>query len=146
MFHCYLNFLNLNFFYKILSKISGEYYKNYKINKIKRESNSVKVYYGDRSEFFDYEKIVLAVHADDALSIIENPLKDESEILSNFHYKKNLAVIHTDEISMPKNKKVWSSWNSKIDKKDAKNNTWQGISIKSEEEQATPEFIDIDEN
>ena len=45
---------------------------------------------------------------------------------------------------MPKNKKVWSSWNSKIDKKDAKNNTWQGISIKSEEEQATPEFIDIE--
>ena len=53
---------------KILSKISGEYYKNYKINKIKRETNSIKIYYGDHSEFFDYEKIVLAIHADDALS------------------------------------------------------------------------------
>lgn len=31
-------------------------------------------------------------------------------------------------------------------KKDAKNNTWEGISIKSEEEEATPEFIDNDEN
>ena len=138
---------------KILSKISGEYYKNYKINKVKRESNSVKVYYGDRSEFFDYEKIVLAVHADDALSIIENPLKDESEILSNFHYKKNLAVIHTDEISMPKNKKVWSSWNSKIDKKDAKNNSvtyWlnllQNLNINKNIFLTLNPFFKIDEN
>jgi predicted NAD/FAD-binding protein len=138
---------------KILSKISGEYYKNYKINKVKRESNSVKVYYGDRSEFFDYEKIVLAVHADDALSIIENPLKEESEILSNFNYKKNLAVIHTDESSMPKNKKVWSSWNSKIDQKDAKNNSvtyWlnllQNLNINKNIFLTLNPFFKIDEN
>ena len=137
---------------KILSKISGEYYKNYKINKIKRETNSIKIYYGDHSEFFDYEKIVLAIHADDALSIIENPLKDESEILSNFHYKKNLAVIHTDEISMPKNKKVWASWNSKIDKKDAKNNSvtyWlnllQNLNINKNIFLTLNPFIKIDE-
>ena len=108
---------------KILSKISGEYYKNYKINKIKREPNSVKIYYGDRSEFFDYEKVILAVHADDALSLINNPLKEENEILSNFNYKKNIAILHTDESVMPKNKKVWSSWNSKIDPEDIKNNS-----------------------
>jgi len=108
---------------KILSKISGEYYKNYKINKVKRESNSVKIYYGDHSEFFDYEKIVLATHADDALSLIDNPLKEENEILSNFNYKKNIAILHTDESVMPKNKKVWSSWNSKIDPKDTKNSS-----------------------
>jgi len=108
---------------KILSKISGEYYKNYKINKIKREPNSVKIYYGDRSEFFDYEKVILAVHANDALSLINNPLKEENEILSNFNYKKNIAILHTDESVMPKNKKVWSSWNSKIDPEDIKNNS-----------------------
>ncbi len=108
---------------KILSKISGEYYKNYKINKIERASNSIKIYYGDSSEFFDYEKIVLAIHADDALSLIDNPLKEENEILSNFNYKKNIAILHTDENVMPKNKKVWSSWNSKVDSKNTKNNS-----------------------
>ena len=108
---------------KILSKISGEYYKNYKINKIERASNSIKIYYGDNSEFFDYEKIVLAIHADDALSLIDNPLKEENEILSNFNYKKNIAILHTDENVMPKNKKVWSSWNSKVDSKNTKNNS-----------------------
>ena len=108
---------------KILENISGEYYKNYKINKLIRTSNGVKLYYGDNAEFFDYEKIVLATHADEALSLIENPSEDEKNILSNFHYKKNIAVIHTDERVMPKNKKAWSSWNSLLDKNDIKKNS-----------------------
>ena len=37
---------------KILSKISGEYYKNYNINKIKRIQSGVQVYYGDKNEYF----------------------------------------------------------------------------------------------
>ena len=102
---------------KILSKISGEYFKNYEINKIKRISNCVQIYYGGNSEFFDYDKVVLATHADEALSLIENPTFQEKEILSNFKYKENLAVIHTDEKIMPRNKTTWSSWNSYVDPK-----------------------------
>ena len=137
---------------KILSKISGEYYKNYKINIIKRELDNVKIYYGDRSEFFDYEKIVLAIHADDALSLIDNPTKEENEILSTFNYKKNIAVLHTDENVMPKNKKVWSSWNSKIDSKNTENNSvtyWlnllQNLNIKKNIFLTLNPFFKIDE-
>ena len=137
---------------KILSKISGEYYKNYKINKIKRETNSIKIYYGDHSEFFDYEKIVLAIHADDALSLIDNPLKGENEILSNFNYKKNIAILHTDENVMPKNKKIWSSWNSKIDSKNINKNSvtyWlnllQNLNINKNIFLTLNPFIKIDE-
>ena len=100
---------------KVLTKISGEYFKNYKINKIKRLSNSIEIYYGEKNEFFNYDKVVIATHADDALSLIENPTENESKILSNFKYRNNLAIIHTDENVMPKNKKAWSSWNSFVD-------------------------------
>ena len=58
---------------KVLEKISGEYYKNYPINKIIRHSNGVKIYYGKISEYFEYDKVVLATHADEALSLIESP-------------------------------------------------------------------------
>ena len=58
--------------------------------------------------------MVIATHADDALSLIENPTKEEKTVLKNFKYKKNLAVIHSDSYFMPKNKKAWSSWNSSI--------------------------------
>ena len=101
---------------KILKTISGEYYKNYPINKISRHPNGVQVFYGGKNEFFDYDKVVIATHADEALSLISEPTKDENDILSNFKYKKNYAIIHTDETVMPNNKKAWSSWNSSVNK------------------------------
>ena len=101
---------------KILETISGVYYKNYRINKISRFSNGVKVYYGGNNEFFDYDKVVIATHADEALSLITDPTPEEKSILANFKYKNNIAIIHTDESLMPKNKKAWSSWNSSVNK------------------------------
>ena len=108
---------------KIISKISGEYFKNYKITKIKRKSTGLNLYYGGENEFFNYDKIILATHADEALRLIENPTEDEKKILSNFNYKKNEAYIHTDQRAMPKNKEAWCSWNSSIDNKDLKKNS-----------------------
>ena len=102
---------------EILSKISGEYYKNYKINLVKRLSTGVQVYYGDNNEFFDYDKVIIATHANEALSLIDQPTMEEKDILSNFSYKENLAVIHTDNNVMPKNKNAWSSWNSCLNDK-----------------------------
>jgi predicted NAD/FAD-binding protein len=99
---------------KILSKISGEYYKNYEINKIVRDNIGVKVYYGSTNEFFTYDKVVLASHADESLKIISDVTDQEKKILDNFKYRKNTAVIHSDESAMPKNKKAWCSWNSSL--------------------------------
>ena len=103
---------------KVINQISGEYYKNYPIKKISRNNNNIKVYYGSENEFFIYDKVVLATHADQALSLIENPSLEEKDILKNFKYKKNLAVVHSDQSFMPINKKAWSSWNSSILKND----------------------------
>ena len=108
---------------KVLSSISGEYYKNYNVNRLIRRSNGIDLYYGDKSEFFSYDKVVLASHADQALSIIDEPTKEELEILSKFKYRENIAVIHTDESIMPNNKDIWSSWNSSVDKNNIENNS-----------------------
>jgi predicted NAD/FAD-binding protein len=108
---------------KILSNISGEYYKNYNINKIKRIQSGVQVYYGDKNEYFTYDKVVLATHADQALSIIEDPYEIEKKILSNFKYKTNEAVIHEDINYMPKNNKAWCSWNSSIESENSEQNS-----------------------
>ena len=99
---------------KILSKVSGEYFKNYEINKIIRDNNGVKVYYGSENEFFNYDKVVLASHADESLKIISDITNKEREILSNFKYKPNKAVIHSDENLMPVNKNAWCSWDSSL--------------------------------
>jgi predicted NAD/FAD-binding protein len=107
----------------ILSKISGEHYKNYPIKKIKAKSTGIDLYYGGENEYFNYDKVVLATHADQALSMIDHPSDQEKNVLSNYNYKKNIAYIHTDEIAMPKNKKAWCSWNSSIKKDEIEKNS-----------------------
>jgi uncharacterized protein len=107
---------------KVLQTISGEYFKNYKIKSVSRNENSVRLYYGSSNEYFDYDKVVFATHADQTLNLIKNPTNNEKNILSHFKYKKNVAYLHYDESLMPYNKKVWSSWNSILDKKDLSKN------------------------
>jgi len=106
---------------KVLKNISGEHYKNYEIKKVKRNNQGIRVFYGEENEFFDYDKVILATHANDAIKLIENPTDKEKLILSKFKYKKNTAVIHTDSTVMPKNFKAWSAWNSSIDSKNLNN-------------------------
>ena len=104
----------------VLKKISGEYFKNYRIKNVLRNINGVRLYYGSSNEYFEYDQVVFANHADEALKIIKNPTDQEKEILGNFLYKKNIAYLHSDISLMPKRKNLWSSWNSILNK-DSKN-------------------------
>lgn len=57
-----------------------------------------------------YDQVVLACHADEALTLISEPSKDEKDILGSFRYQDNWIVVHNDENFMPKRKKCWASW------------------------------------
>ena len=95
---------------KILEKVSGEIYKNYKINNISRSNDNVRISIGN--EYLDYDHVVLACHADQSLNILDDPTIKEQEILNKFTYVRNKAFLHTDVNLMPVKKKAWSSWNS----------------------------------
>ena len=105
---------------KILPEISGEYYKNYKVKKITRSENNVRINIGANDDFVDYDGVVLACHANESLALLAEPSEQEKNILSEFQYVTNNAFLHTDEQLMPKSKLAWSSWNS-ISKQDLTN-------------------------
>ena len=44
--------------------------------------------------------------------MIDEPTKEEKEILSKFSYVSNNAYLHFDKNLMPQRKSAWSSWNS----------------------------------
>tara|TARA_Y100001970_G_C14249165_1_gene870501 strand:+ start:3854 stop:5152 length:1299 start_codon:yes stop_codon:yes gene_type:complete len=99
-----------NYIDKVISK---NYFKseiNCKINKIVRENNKI-IIYKSTGEKIIFDKLVLAIHPDQSLSILEKPSKIENEILSNFKYTKNEAYLHSDDAFMPNKKSAWSSWN-----------------------------------
>jgi len=112
---------------KVIEKVSGEHFKNYKIRKIKRISNFVRIFYGTDNEYFDYDKVIIATHADEAKNMIENKSEDENKILGSFQYKKNLAIIHSDDVVMPKKKINWSAWNTSISQKNSSVTYWLNL-------------------
>lgn len=65
-----------------------------------------------------FDKVILACHADQALTMLDAPSDKEFNLLSRFPYQKNIATLHTDIAVMPKLRKVWSSWNYRIEHKD----------------------------
>lgn len=58
-----------------------------------------------------YDHVVLASHADEALSVIDDPTPGETRLLGAFRYSRNLAVLHSDPAFMPRRRLAWSSWN-----------------------------------
>jgi predicted NAD/FAD-binding protein len=78
--------------------------------RIQRLASGVRIF--DRQgQCVTADKVVIATHADQALSLIESPSDQERELLSPFQYESNLAVLHTDESYLPKRRRAWCSWN-----------------------------------
>ena len=100
---------------RVLKKISGDCFKNYKVDRILRSNDNVRITVGN--EHLDYDQVVLASHANQSLNMLDEPTSDEKRILGEFEYVSNIAILHTDEKLMPRNKSAWSSWNS-ISKED----------------------------
>lgn len=98
----------------ILKKISGQCFSNCKIKSVQRVQSKINIIFEHAIEVGHYDKVVMATHADETLKLIEQPTEEEVQILKNFNYRSNMAVIHSDEKMMPLNKKAWSSWNSSM--------------------------------
>jgi uncharacterized protein len=62
-----------------------------------------------------FDHVLLACHADQALRLLANPDMLEQQLLGEFSYQANRATLHTDSRVLPKAKGCWASWNYQID-------------------------------
>lgn len=83
---------------------------NCAVERIKRTSGGVLVADASGEEHV-YDEVVIATHANQALSVLDHPTDRERELLGAFRYSKNLAVLHDDPGLMPQRRSVWSAWN-----------------------------------
>ena len=98
-----------NYVNAIEKTINGKIYLCEKVLEVIRNKNNVII----KSKNFtkEFDKVIFATHADDTLKLIKNPTLLEKKILTQCKYKTNQIIIHQDDKLMPKNKKIWSSWN-----------------------------------
>ena len=90
---------------------------NSPVLKVQRTKQSVQVSTAESNEQFDH--VIVACHSDQALRIIgSDSTKVEQEVLSEFPYSRNTAVLHTDTKMLPKRRLAWASWNYRIKQED----------------------------
>lgn len=58
-----------------------------------------------------FDKVIVAVHPDQALHLLHPPSTMESVLLGAIKCREHEATLHTDESVMPRNRRVWSGWN-----------------------------------
>ena len=104
---------------KILKSASINKKLNSKIQKINTNDNKFSLIdiNGNQKE---YDKIIFSIHPEKILEIKNDFDNRIINILNLFKTSKNKAYLHCDTSLMPKNRKVWSSWNVFSDKKISK--------------------------
>ncbi len=94
---------------RLTSSFQDKIYTNSPVQKVVRDDNGVNLHFKN-GKIDAFDEVIFACHSDQALRMIDNPLKDESEILGAIRYHKNRMILHSDISFMPKRKKAWASW------------------------------------
>lgn len=103
---------SVNYVNKIAEKISGKIIFESPITGVKRDTKGVILIANDESERY-YDKVVLAMHAPDALAMLKDASDAEKEILGAFAYKQNDALLHNDTSALYPDEKIYAAWNYK---------------------------------
>jgi predicted NAD/FAD-binding protein len=83
---------------------------NTPVLRIERWGSGVTVTTDTGSETFD--AVVLACHSDQALALLgDEATTAEKQVLGSIRYQANLAVLHTDESVLPRERSAWAAWN-----------------------------------
>jgi len=95
-------------------RFRGRIRLNTTIDHVVRLPDRVKIFpRGLPEESFD--EVIFACHSDQALAILgydADPI--ERQVLSQFPYEPNTAVLHTDTSLLPRRRRAWASWNYHI--------------------------------
>lgn len=88
---------------------SGVIKTNSGVQSIKRKDSKVIV--AINNEEFEFDKIIIATHANQVLNLLKDASDEEHTAYKSWYYNKNKTVLHSDVSILPKNKKLWTSWN-----------------------------------
>lgn len=79
------------------------------VREVERDDSGVWVTSGAGRERFD--RVVLAVHADQARELLSDMDEFEADVLSPWVFSSNRVVLHTDEGFLPRRRCAWAAWN-----------------------------------
>ncbi len=108
---------SINYVNRIAEHISGEIILNSDVTSLRRDTQGVELVHAD-GKVSRYDKVIMAMHAPDALALLQDPSEQEKEILGCFAYKDNDAVLHSDTSVLYPDRRIFAAWNYKTGGKD----------------------------
>ena len=90
-------------------QFNGTIIKSSTVNSVIRDSNSVKIF--TKTNEYEFDNVIMAVHADQVLNILKDASTEEQKAFSPWVYELNDTYLHFDESFLPPNKRAWASWN-----------------------------------
>ncbi|TFH39749.1 MAG: FAD-dependent oxidoreductase [Chrysiogenales bacterium] len=93
-----------------LHNFTGRILTNNGVTSVRRTESGPVVRLGDGREE-EYDRVVIAAHANEAYRMLADPSEDEIRLLSPWQYANNHTVLHTDISLLPSNRRARASWN-----------------------------------
>lgn len=91
---------------KITANFSQNIHLNHPITSVRRTSEKVIL-----NENLEFDQVIFACHANQAMNILKDPTEHEKNIVGAFSYRPNDVILHTDTSVLPKSKLGHASWN-----------------------------------
>ncbi len=91
------------------ASISGEIRLSTPVSRVERHDSLVRVTSSDGAQ--SYDAVVMATHADQACSIMQDMSPLEEETLLAFGKSRNRCLLHTDASLLPKSDRAHAAWN-----------------------------------
>lgn len=102
---------------KLIAPFKDKIKINSKITRVLRLANGKVSVTTAAGEEFEFDKVIMASHANQTYEMVQHKTADEERLLAKFKYQPNTAILHTDKTQMPKKRLAWSSWNYRVEKR-----------------------------
>ena len=99
-----------NYVQKILSTLGERAKTGCTISGIRRDGGGVVISVDGEGDIY-FDKVILAAHADESLSLLTDASETETDILSAFRFQPNRVLLHSDAELMPARRASWAAWN-----------------------------------
>lgn len=80
------------------------------VQRVRRTGGGVEIV-SERFGTENFDAVFFACHSDQALALLVDANDVEREVLGEFAYQENEAVLHTDSTVMPRRRLAWAAWN-----------------------------------
>ncbi len=92
-----------------LQRFNGLVRTNAPVSRLQRLPTGVRVHMEQESE--DFDAVLLACHADQALAMLHDADDRERACLAPWTYAANEVILHTDSRVLPPERRAWACWN-----------------------------------